>query len=94
MIVNANSIVQHVIQIKNGTKINVNVSTKSMVCAEKITIGIAGYVFRVVIENMKLRIENSMCLTSIVDNSAIVCDENILHLQKRLQLELQHMFLE
>ena len=45
MIVNANSIVQHKIQITNETKINVNVRTNSMACAEKITIGILVHVF-------------------------------------------------
>ena len=88
---NANTTVQHVIQIKNGTKINVDESTKSIARAEKITIGIAGYVFRVVIENMKFRIENSRYLKCIADNSVIVCNE---HEQKRLQLESQHMYLE
>ena len=69
MIVNANSIVQHKIQITNETKINVNVRTNSMACAEKITIGISGYVFTVVIENMKFRTDNTIYLKSVVDNS-------------------------
>ena len=45
MIVNANSIVQHVIWIKNGIMINVNVSVNCMVCAKKIIVEILVYVF-------------------------------------------------
>ena len=45
-----------------------------MACAEKITTGITGYEFAVVIENMKFRIDNSFYLKSTVDNSVIVCN--------------------
>ena len=37
---NANSIVQHVIQIKNGINKHVNVSVKLMVSAKNIIVGI------------------------------------------------------
>ena len=40
MIVNANSIVQHPIQIKNEIIINANASIKSIIHAKKITAGI------------------------------------------------------
>ena len=58
--VNANLIVQHVIQIKNRTMLNVIVSVKSIACA-----------------NVEVRRKNSRYLKSIVDDSAIVCDEII-----------------
>ena len=45
MIVNANSIVQHIIQIKNEIMINVNVSLKSIVCGKKIITGFLENVF-------------------------------------------------
>ena len=41
--INANSIVQHVIQIKNG--IMYNVSVKSMASTKRITVGIPAHVF-------------------------------------------------
>ena len=43
VIANANSTVQHVIQIKNGIVINVNVSVKRMTRAKKIIVGIPGH---------------------------------------------------
>ena len=45
IIVNANSIVQHVIQIKKGIIINVNKSPKSIARAKKIIFGILAHVF-------------------------------------------------
>ena len=45
MIVNASSIVQHVIQMENGIKVNVNVSVKRVERAEKIIVGILAHVF-------------------------------------------------
>ena len=45
MILNANSIVQDVIQIKNGIMINVNVSVIPIARAEKIIVGILTHVF-------------------------------------------------
>ena len=45
MIVNANSIVQHVIQIKNGIIKHVNVNVKIIVHAKKIIVGILAHVF-------------------------------------------------
>ena len=45
MILNENSIVQHVIQIKNGIMINVNVSVKSIMRVRKIVVGILAHVF-------------------------------------------------
>ena len=53
MIVNANSIVQHVIQIKNGIMINVNSSVKSVIPAKKISTCLC---------------ENSKYLKTIVDD--------------------------
>ena len=40
VIVNVNSIVQHVIQMKNGIIINVNVSVKAIISAKDIMAGI------------------------------------------------------
>ena len=45
MIINANSIVQHVIQIKNRTIKHVNVNVKIIVSEKKIVIGILAHVF-------------------------------------------------
>ena len=51
MILNANSIVQDVIQIKNGIMINVNVSVTPIAHAEKIIVGILAHVFVKIIFN-------------------------------------------
>ena len=45
MIVNANSIVQHAIQIKNEIMINANASIKSIVSAPKIVVGILKHMY-------------------------------------------------
>ena len=45
MIVNANSIVQYVIQIKNEITKHVNVHVKVIVSAKKIIVGILAHVF-------------------------------------------------
>ena len=45
MIANTNSVVQHVIQIKSGIMINVDVSVKSMTRARKIIIVILAQAF-------------------------------------------------
>ena len=45
MQINANSIVQHVIQIKNGIMINANASVKRIVCSKEIIVGIPVHVF-------------------------------------------------
>ena len=48
-IVNANSMVQHVIQMKNRIIINVNLSIKSIVHSKKIVLGILAHVFAKII---------------------------------------------
>ena len=45
VIVNANSIAQHVVQIKNGIIINANANVKSISRAKKIIVGILPHVF-------------------------------------------------
>ena len=45
MIVNANSIAQYVIQIKNGITINANASVKNIEHAKEIVLGILAHVF-------------------------------------------------
>ena len=45
MIPNANSIVQHEVQIKNGIIKNVNANVKILVSAKKIIVGILANVF-------------------------------------------------
>ena len=45
MFLNANSIVQHDIQMKNGIMINVRASVKSIVRTKKILVGILAHVF-------------------------------------------------
>ena len=44
MIVNTNSIAQHVIQIKNGIINHYNVNVKIIVCAKKIIVGIQAHI--------------------------------------------------
>ena len=59
VIVNANSVVQHVIQIKTGIMINVKASVKSIVRAKNIIVEILAHVFvRIVsIEKVLLMIQ-------------------------------------
>ena len=45
MIVNANSIVAHVIQTKNGIIKHVNVNVKIIISVKKIIVGILAHVF-------------------------------------------------
>ena len=45
MILNANSVVQHVIQIKNGIIKHVNVNVRIIISAEKVIVGILAQVF-------------------------------------------------
>ena len=45
MIVNANSMVYHILRIKNGIMKQVNVSAKVIVHAKKIIVGILAHVF-------------------------------------------------
>ena len=67
MIANVNSIVQHVIQIKNGIIKHVNMNVKIMVSAKK------DYIW-----NPSTYIcENSKYLKSIANTSVITCDEII-----------------
>ena len=61
MIVNANSRVQPVIQIRNGIMKHVNVSVKVIVHAKKTIVGILAHVF----------------VRTISDTSVITCDEII-----------------
>ena len=53
MIGNANLIVQHILQIKNGIMISVNMSLKSAIFAKIITIGILSLVFVRIVGNFK-----------------------------------------
>ena len=48
VIVNPNSIVQSIIEIKNGLMTNVNMSAKSIVLAKKIIAGILVHVFMMI----------------------------------------------
>ena len=67
MIVNANSIVPHVIQIKNGITVNVNVTAKTIKRASKVIVGIQSHIL------VKL-VENSKYLKNVADNSNIGFD--------------------
>ena len=60
-IVNTNSIVQHVTQIKNGTMKHANMSVKIVISTEKIKVWTLTDLF--------------MKLASIVDESVIMCNE-------------------
>ena len=66
MIINANSTVQHVIQIKNGIMINVNANAKSITHAKKDSWDPSTFIC-----------ENSRCLKTIVDDSVIMGNEII-----------------
>ena len=63
VIVNANSIVQYVIQIKNGIIKHVNVNVNIIVCTKKIIVGIPAHVF--------------VRIVSIIDTSVTKCDKII-----------------
>ena len=63
--VNANLIVQHVIQIKNGIIKHVNVNVKIIISAKRIIVGILAHVC------------DSKYLKRIADTSVITCDETI-----------------
>ena len=58
MIVNAYSIVQHVIQIKNGVIKHVNVNSIIIVHAKKVIIAIAAHVFVRIASNKKVLLIN------------------------------------
>ena len=45
VIVNANSLVQHIIKIKNGIIKHVNVNVKIIISAKKIIVGMVAHVF-------------------------------------------------
>ena len=64
MIVNANWMVQHVIQVKNRIMVNVNASIKSIARAKNIIVGILEHLFVRVLA----------ISYSIIDNLVIVCD--------------------
>ena len=73
VIVNANSVVQHIIQIKNAMAKHVNVNVKIIVHEKKIIAGILAH-------------ENSKYLKSIVDTSVTECDEIITVNQQNRQI--------
>ena len=54
VIINANSIVSHVIQIKNGIIKHVNVNVKIIISAKKIIAGILTHVFARIVSIKKL----------------------------------------
>ena len=68
MIVNANLIVQHVIQIKNVILRHINASVKIIISAKKIVVGILANVF-VKMTHLK----------STVVESLIMCNRIIMH---------------
>ena len=73
VIVNANSVVQHIIQIKNAMAKHVNVNVKIIVHEKKIIAGILAH-------------ENGKYLKSIVDTSVTECDEIITVNQQNRQI--------
>ena len=66
-IVNANSIAQHVIQIKNEIMKHANANVKTIKQTKKITVGILIHVF----------VRKEKYLGSTADDSVITCDEII-----------------
>ena len=79
VIVNANSIVQHVIQLKNGMIIHVNLNVKIIVHAENVIVGILVHV---------CICENSKCLKSIADTSRNALTKNWAFSEKRIYEKL------
>ena len=67
MVVIVNSIVKHVIQVKNGEIINVNVSVKTIRRAKNIIFGILEH-------GLVIRFERKY-LKSVVDDSNIKCNQ-------------------
>ena len=68
VIVNADSLLKHIKQIKNGTIKHINVILEIIVSAKVIIVGV---------DLITCICENSKYLKSIADDSAIVCDEII-----------------
>ena len=71
MIVNANSIVQYVIQNKNGIKKHVNVNVKIVVSAKKIIVA------------STCICENSKYLKNVADTAVTECDEIVIVINKK-----------
>ena len=74
MILSANSIIQHVIQIKNGIIKHVNANVKIIVSAKKIIIGILAHVL--------LRIA-SIADTSVIEDDEIISVMNLVSTKKK-----------
>ena len=70
MIVNENSIVQHLVQIKNGIMTQVNVNVKNILNAKKIIVAILACIY-----------ENNKHLKNIADTSITEHDEIILFIE-------------
>ena len=64
MTANATSIVQHVIQIKNGIMKHFNVSVKRIVCAKLIIVGILAHVFVKMVFKVLLMIQK-LCVMKL-----------------------------
>ena len=69
-IVNENSIVQHLVQIKNGIITQVNVNVKNIMSAKKIIVAILACIY-----------ENNKHLKSIADTSVTELDEIIFFIE-------------
>ena len=54
VILNANSVVQYVIQFKDGIMINVNASVKSIIHAKKIIVGFPAHAFVKIVDIQKV----------------------------------------
>ena len=76
VIINANSIVQHVIQITNGIMMNANASVRSIACAIKIIVEISTCIC-----------ENSRYFKSIADASVTICD-NIISIRNSISINV------
>ena len=77
MIVNANSIVEHVIQIKNGIIKQVNVNVKIIISMKKVIVGILAYVFAKIVKYLK-----SVTDTSVTKHDEIVIFMDIVSTKK------------
>ena len=64
MTANATSIVQHVIQMKNGIMKHFNVSVKLIVCAKLIIVGILAHVFVKMVFKVLLMIQKLCVMKS------------------------------
>ena len=73
VLVNANSIVQHVIQIKNGMKKHVSVNANIIVSAKKIKVRILADVFLSIIDTSVIARDEIICYGYCINKNDTYC---------------------